>query len=260
MPQGIYLFMKFAILGSNIDDLNSYRETYELMLNYLKTKSEPAYITVNNVHTVTEGLKDKKFREIVNSSFLALPDGKPLSVIGKRKGIKRVERIFGPAFFEKTLEWGVKEDLKHFFFGSKQATLDSLIKNIEKKFPGIIITGSIAPPYREFLPEENERFLEEINNLLPDIIWVSLGAPKQEKWIYSNYMALKRGLMIGIGAGFDYSAGNIKNAPKWMKDYSLEWAYRLKQEPARLWKRYLISNSQFIWFVTLELLGLKKFN
>ena len=194
MPQGIYLFMKFAILGSNIDDLNSYRETYELLLNYLKTKSEPAYITVNNVHTVTEGLRDKKFREIVNSSFLALPDGKPLSVIGKRKGIKRVERIFGPAFFEKTLEWGVKENLKHFFFGSSYDTLEILKKNVESKFPGIKIAGAISPPFRDFQEGENERFLKEINYGGPDITWVSLGAPKQEKWIYSNYMSLKRGL------------------------------------------------------------------
>jgi N-acetylglucosaminyldiphosphoundecaprenol N-acetyl-beta-D-mannosaminyltransferase len=252
--------MKFAILGSNIDDLNSYREAYEVILNYLRTRNEPSYVTVNNVHTITEGLRDKKFKEIVNNSFLALPDGKPLSVIGKRKGIKRVERIFGPAFFEKTLEWGVPENLKHFFFGSKQTTLDSLKKNVETRFPGIIITGSIAPPFRGFLTAENERFLEEINYCEPDIVWVSLGAPKQEKWIYSNFKSLNKGLMIGIGAGFDYSAGNIKNAPEWMKNYSLEWIYRLKQEPARLWKRYLVSNSQFILFVTLELLGLKKFN
>lgn len=94
----------------------------------------------------------------------------------------------------------------------------------------------------------------------PDIIWVSLGAPKQEKWIYSNYSLLNKGLMIGIGAGFDYMAENLKNAPQWMKYFSLEWLYRLKQEPGRLWKRYLVRNSQFIFYVTLELLGLKKFN
>ncbi len=252
--------MKYSVLGTNIDDLNSYRETYELVLNYLKTQSKPSYLTVNNVHTVTEGIKDTQFREIINNSFLALPDGKPLSVIGRWKGFKRVERIFGPTFFEKTLEWGVEENLKHFFFGSSPETLDKLKKNVEKKFPGIKIAGCISPPFREFLITENETFLNEIKNSGADIIWVSLGAPKQERWIFSNFRLLNRGIMIGIGAGFDYMAENLKNAPEWMKDFSLEWLYRFKQEPRRLWKRYLISNSQFIFYVTLEFLGLKKFN
>ena len=252
--------MKFSMLGSNIDDLNSYRETYELVLNYLRTQNKPSYLTVNNVHTVTEGLKDPEFRQIVNNSFLALPDGKPLSVIGKWKGIKRVERIFGPAFFEKTLEWGVEENLKHYFFGSSGITIEKLKKNIENKFPGIKIAGAVSPPFREFSVEENEQFIQDIINSKPDVIWVSLGAPKQEKWIYSTFRRLNKGLMIGIGAGFDYLAENLKNAPGWMKDLSLEWIYRLIQEPGRLWKRYLISNSKFIFYVTLELLGLKKFN
>jgi len=252
--------MKFSILGSKIDALNSYRETYELVLNYLRTQNTPAYLTVNNVHTVTEGLRDPKFREIINNSFLALPDGKPLSVIGKWNGIKRVERIFGPTFFEKTLEWGVEENLKHYFFGSSGATLEKLKKNVENIFPGIKITGAFSPPFRDFMIEENDQFIRDINYSEPDIIWVSLGAPKQEKWIYSNFMKFKKGLIIGIGAGFDYLADNLKNAPEWMKGLSLEWTYRLMQEPERLWRRYLISNSKFIFYVTLELLGLKKFN
>ena len=252
--------MKYSILGTNIDDLNSYRETYELVLNYLKTQSKPSYLTVNNVHTVTEGIKDPEFRKIINNSFLSLPDGKPLSVIGKWKGIKRVDRIFGPTFFEKTLEWGAEENLKHYFFGSSGATLEKLKKNVENKFPGIKISGAYSPPFREFLMEENDRFLENINSKEPDIIWVSLGAPKQEKWIYSNFNKINKGIMIGIGAGFDYLSGNLKHAPAWMKNSSLEWFYRLMQEPGRLLKRYLISNSQFIFYVTLELLGLKKFN
>ena len=162
--------MKYSILGTRIDDLNSYRETYDLMLNYLKTRSQPAYLTINNVHTVTEGLRDQNFREIVNNSFLALPDGKPLSVIGKWNGIKRVERIFGPTFFEKTLNWGVEENLKHFFFGSSQDTLEKLKINIKSKFPGIKIAGTVSPPFREFLIKENEQFLYEINYSEPDYL------------------------------------------------------------------------------------------
>ncbi|MEJ2618636.1 MAG: WecB/TagA/CpsF family glycosyltransferase, partial [Ignavibacteriaceae bacterium] len=132
-------------------------------------------------------------------------------------------------------------------------------KNVENKFPGIKIAGAFSPPFRDFLIGENDRFIKNINYSEPDIIWVSLGAPKQEKWIYSNFRKLNKGLMIGIGAGFDYLAENLKNAPEWMKELSLEWTYRLIQDPGRLWKRYLISNSKFIFYATLELLGLKKF-
>jgi N-acetylglucosaminyldiphosphoundecaprenol N-acetyl-beta-D-mannosaminyltransferase len=251
--------MKFPVLGTDINDLNSYEETYKILLDYLHSQNKPAYITVNNVHTITEGLKDNRFREIINNSFLSLPDGKPLSVIGKWKGIKRVERIFGPAFFEKTLEWGVNNNLKHFFFGSSQSTLDKLKKNIEIKFPGLIISGMFSPPFREFSAEENKLFIKEINETNPDIIWISLGAPKQEKWIFENYKNLNRGVMVGIGAGFNYLAGNIKNAPIWMKNLSLEWVYRLKQEPGRLWKRYLVSNTKFILFNLKELITGKFF-
>jgi N-acetylglucosaminyldiphosphoundecaprenol N-acetyl-beta-D-mannosaminyltransferase len=252
--------MKYSILGTYIDNLSSYEETYGRVLEFIRSQSGTSYITINNVHTVIEALKDKSYREIINHSYLALPDGKPLSVIGKWKGIRSVKRIFGATFFEKTLEWGQKDDLKHFFFGSSEETLCKMKDVIKNRFPGAKIAGMISPPFKKyFSPEENNSFLEQINNSGADIVWVSLGAPKQEKWIIANYKNLNKGIMAGIGAGFDYLAGNILEAPVWMKETSLEWVYRLKQEPKRLWKRYLVNNPQFIFFVTLELLGLKKF-
>ena len=117
----------------------------------------------------------------------------------------------------------------------------------------------ISPPYRPLTNSENENYISIINNSNADIIWVGLGAPKQEKWMYENYKYINKGIMIGIGAGFDYLAGSTKHAPEWMKNYSLEWLYRLIQEPGRLWKRYLITNTLFLFYITLELLGLKKF-
>ena len=251
--------LKFEILGSNISILNSYKDCYIILVNTVKNSQKSEYITVNNVHTVVEGIKNKNYKNITNNAILALPDGKPLSIYAKLKGEKNISRIFGPTFFEKTLEWGQEDNLKHYFFGSSRETLNKMLDVIKTKYPKAVVSGSCSPPYRQFTEKENDEFLKVINNSDSDLIWVGLGAPKQEIWMYENYKKMKRGVMIGIGAGFDYLAGNTKHAPEWMKNSSLEWLYRLIQEPGRLWKRYLITNTMFIYFIILELLKLKKF-
>jgi len=247
---------KISLLGSEISILSSYNNSYNILTNNLLAKY---YITVNNVHTVIEGVRDKTYKQIINNSYLALPDGKPLSIAAKLKGEKNISRIFGPTFFEKTLEWGQKDGLKHYFFGSSQKTLVKMLESIKDKYPQAVIAGTCSPPYRQFTEEENEKFIKDISASDADLIWVGLGAPKQEIWMYENYKKLNKGIMIGIGAGFDYLAGNTKHAPEWMKNASLEWLYRLIQEPKRLWKRYLVTNTLFIFYITLEFLGLKKF-
>lgn len=246
------------ILGVKITNINSYRDVYEKIK--ISFNSASSYITVNNVHTIVVSVLDKKYKEVINNSFLSLPDGKPLSLVAKLKGEKNIDRIFGPTFFEKTLEWGQTDGIKHYFFGSSKEILERMNKVIKDRFPTALISGSFSPPYREFTSEENELFINQMNESRADIFWIGLGAPKQEMWMYENYKKLDHGVMIGIGAGFDYLAGNTKHAPVWMKKLALEWLYRLIQEPRRLWKRYLVTNTLFIFFVFLELLGLRKFN
>ncbi len=252
--------MKVPILGINISALNSYQEAYNVLLNRIRLSSSPSYITVNNVHTIVEGVMNKKYGEIINSAFLALPDGKPLTVVAKMKGSKNIERIFGPTFMEKTIDWGRKDGLKHFFWGSSKETLEKMLSQIKVSFPEVKIAGAVSPPFRRLTKDENRNYINQMNGAGPDIIWIGLGAPKQEIWMYENYKKLNRGVMIGIGAGFDYLAGNTQHAPEWMKKYALEWLYRLIQEPHRLWKRYLVTNSLFIWYLLLEFLHLKKFD
>jgi N-acetylglucosaminyldiphosphoundecaprenol N-acetyl-beta-D-mannosaminyltransferase len=250
--------MKTNILGCYISNIASYSDAYKELITY-NLKDVPNYITVNNVHTVIEGVRDSHYKKIINDAFLALPDGKPLSVVAKLKGKKNISRIFGPSFMEKTIDWGQKDNLSHFFFGSSEKILDKLSSSINFKFPEAKIAGMISPPYRPLTESENINYLDKINEANADVIWIGLGAPKQEKWMYENYKHLNRGVMIGIGAGFDYVAGNTKHAPEWMKNLSLEWLYRLIQEPGRLWKRYLVTNTLFLFFITLQLFGLKKF-
>jgi N-acetylglucosaminyldiphosphoundecaprenol N-acetyl-beta-D-mannosaminyltransferase len=171
-----------------------------------------------------------------------------------------MKRVFGPTLMEKIINWGQGNQIKHFFFGSTQLILEKMSAVIQKKFPAAIVRGMISPPFKSLSPNENLEFISQINDLNPDIIWVGLGAPKQEKWMYENYQKLNKGIMIGVGAGFDYLAGETHHAPDWMKNYSLEWLYRLIQDPQRLWKRYLITNPLFILMNTLELLNLKTYD
>lgn len=251
--------MKVSILGSYINVLPSYEETFRQLKDYLRTENPPAYVTVNNVHTVVEGVLRPDYREITNRALLALPDGKPLSVVAKWKGVKEIGRVFGPTFFEKTLEWGQKEGLKHFIFGSSEQTLTKLREEIARRFPQAQVAGAVSPPFRPLTEEENAAFVRQMNESGADIVWVAFGAPRQERWMFANYRRLRRGVMIGIGAGFDYLAGNTRHAPGWMKNASLEWLYRLIQEPGRLWKRYLVTNTLFIIYIALEMLGIKRF-
>ena len=249
---------KIEILGIGISCASSYDEVYMELINLIK-KNVPAYVTVNNVHTIVQAVLEKQYGEILNNSILSIPDGKPLSLIARIKGRKNISRIFGPTLMEYTLNKSRADNISHFFFGSAPSTLEQLKINIQTKYPSIKIAGMISPPFRELSGQENINFVEIINKSRADIIWIGLGAPKQEKWIYQNYRKLNKGIMIGIGAGFDYVAGNTKHAPEWMKNMSLEWFYRLLQEPKRLWKRYLVTNTLFLFFLTLELFKLKKF-
>ena len=247
--------MKFTVLGHHLS-VHNYQTAYQQLLQHI---GEKGYITLNNVHTIVEGVRNQSYRNIINHALMALPDGMPLVKLAKWSGFQEAERVFGPTFFEKTLDWGQDDGLKHFFFGSSEETLQKMVEVIQHRFPEAHIAGMIAPPFKPFTAEENEFFIQKINEAQPDIIWVSLGAPKQEIWMYENYQKLHRGVMIGVGAGFDYLAGKTRHAPQWMKNWALEWLYRLIQEPRRLWKRYLITNSLFILFVLLEALGIKKF-
>jgi len=204
-----------------------------------------------------EGYWDESFCNIINESYLAIPDGKPLEVVGKLKGNKNISRLFGPTVMEKFIDWGRKEGISHFFIGSSEESLQKLSIAIESKFPGTKISGVIAPPFKPVHEWDNEAFIRTINDAKPDFIWVGLGAPKQERWMYTHSRKIDKGLLFGIGAGFDYLAGNTKHAPNWMKDASLEWLFRLIQEPRRLWKRYFKTIPPFIFLASMELMGVK---
>lgn len=248
--------MYFTLLGSRIACLASYEHTCNKLISHIESKQSVGYVTVNNAHTLVEGILHPEYRTIINNSFLSLADGGSLALVGRLKGAKDMRRIFGPSLMEYVLEHGQSDSLRHFFFGSTPEILEEMAVIIRQRFPRVVIAGVLSPPFRPFTEEENKEFLRQIRDSRADIIWVSLGAPKQERWICEVYKELDHGIFIGIGAGFSYLTGRIKHAPQWMKRYALEWVYRLIQEPRRLYKRYLVANTLFILFLFLESIGM----
>jgi N-acetylglucosaminyldiphosphoundecaprenol N-acetyl-beta-D-mannosaminyltransferase len=248
---------EFFVLGNKINGFPSYEALYDYIKAEIKNTRRSSYVTVNNVHTMMEGYNNPHFQFIINQSYLSIPDGKPLQVVGRLKGNKGILRLFGPTVMEKFIDWGRKDNIRHFFIGSTEENLGKLRKAIDSKYPGAIIAGMVSPPYKPLEEWDNEAIVQQINKAKSDFVWVGLGAPKQEKWMYRQYKQIDGSILFGIGAGFDYLAGNTKHAPAWMKSLSLEWAYRLAQEPGRLWKRYLTTIPPFVFLASCELVGIR---
>lgn len=209
------------------------------------------YICVANVHTTVMAFRDAAYRHIQNSAAMALPDGQPLSLVSRRRGFKNAGRVPGPDLMPKILELSLQKGYTHYFYGSTEHTLGRLKEVILRAYPGLRIAGMYAPPFRELTAQEDEEIVRRINESGADFVWVALGAPKQEKWMYDHRGKIC-GLMIGVGAAFDFIAGTTKRAPMWMQKLCLEWMFRIMQNPRRMLPRYLNTNFTFLYQVFRE--------
>lgn len=237
------------ILGVNIAVTNL-KET----VNYIEENLDILkgnYICVSNVHTTVTAYDDMEYRKIQNSGALALPDGKPLSILSKKRGFKNAQRVTGPDLMGELFKESEKKGYKHYFYGSTTETLELLEIKLKEKYPKLNIVGMYSPPFKSKVFQEEDDILNEINDCDVDFLWVGLGAPKQEKWM-SIHKDKVNAVMFGVGAGFDYYAERIKRAPIWMQKCSLEWLYRLMQDPKRLLKRYVTTNSKFIYLIVFN--------
>lgn len=232
------------ILGVNIAAINMEWLVEYLDKNLLDIKGD--YICVSNVYTTVTSYEDASYCAVQNGGLMAIPDGGPLSTVGRRRGCKNMARTTGPSLMGEIFKISAKKGYRHYFYGSKQETLELLEKKLKENYPGIKIAGMYSPPFRPLTEEEDKAVIERINEANPDFVWIGLGAPKQEKWMAAHQGKID-GLMLGVGAGFDYYAENIKRAPMWMQKHNLEWVYRLVQDPKRLFKRYWSTNTKFIW-------------
>ena len=232
------------IMGVNIAAIDM-----KWLLEYLHKnlkKLSGDYICVSNVHTTVTAFEEPQYCLIQNGGLMAIPDGGPLSSVGRKRGFENMQRTTGPSLLEEVLKVSVENGYRHYFYGSTEETLEKMVQKLEQNYLGIQIAGMYSPPFRQLTEDEDVEITEMINKTKPDFVWVGLGAPKQEEWMATHQGRID-GLMLGVGAGFDYYAENIKRAPMWMQKHNLEWVYRLSQDPRRLFKRYWSTNTKFIW-------------
>ena len=244
-----------TILNTNISVTNM-EDTIAMLTENLE-QLRGNYICVSNVHTVVMSFRDAEYRNVQNSAAMALPDGKPLSMVSKRRGYMEAERVPGPDLMPAIFRISEKKGYRHYFYGSTPEVLDNLKEKIEERYPDLIIAGMYSPPFRPLTVEEDKEIIARINETRPDFIWVALGAPKQEKWMY-DHRGKVNGLMLGVGAAFAFEAGNVKRAPRWMQEMCLEWLYRILQDPGRLLSRYINTNFTFLAETAKETKRLQK--
>lgn len=205
-------------------------------------------IDLVGVPAIISAKEDLRIAEMYNSATMAAIDGMPIVKIAKRKGFS-CERCAAPDIMGMMFSESIVQGKSHFFYGGKNdEVLEQLKENLEHDYPGIQIAGMYSPPFRALSEEEDKLICEEINRLQPDFIWVGIGAPKQEMWMWQHEEKIKNTVMIGVGAGFDFLAGSLDKAPKWMEKACLEWLFRLCKEPKRLWRRYVIGGVKFLYY------------
>jgi len=242
--------MKINIFGVDVI-LTDIHETTRFIKSYQYNK--PGYICLPNVYVIVKASRDASYAKVLNSSTATLPDGKPIELYSKFKGFRNISTVSGYLLFNNLIETA----LTHYFYGANEETLGIIQKKIESKFPRANVLGYKAPPFVKINEIENNQTIrndiDEINKLQPDIIWIGISSPKQDILMNKYYNKLNKGLMIGVGAVFNYIAETYKISPEWMKRLSIRWIHRLIQEP-RLWKRYLFGNIYFIFLIIKELL------
>lgn len=207
----------------------------------------PTYVCVTGVHGVMESQRDDHLRQIHNRSGMTTPDGMPLVWCGRRAGASGMERVYGPDLMLGLMERAARHRWRVFFYGSAPGVAEELAENLGRRFPGFVTAGLLSPPYRDLTDDETVQISDQINGASPDLVWVGLSTPKQERWMDRFRPYLDAPVLIGVGAAFDIHAGRLPQAPRWMQDRGLEWLYRLIKEPRRLWKRYLSNNPRFVW-------------
>ena len=232
------------VLDSHIDATN-----WDDALTSIVTwgaQHQSRYVTLCNVHSVVTASHDAAFKKVIAQADLALPDGAPVAWVLRRSGYPHQRRINGPDLTWRYL--GVAEKLGQavFFYGSSDETLTKLRARIQSSFPRLNVVGMVSPPFRELTPDEDQAYIEQINQSGAHVVFVGLGCPKQEIWMAQHRDKINA-VMLGVGAAFDYHAGTIQRAPVWMQKMGLEWFHRLCSEPRRLAKRYAATNAVFVY-------------
>ncbi len=244
--------MNSLILGSHLHS-HSYQDATERIAGFVHAHMFPcAFVVETNVSSLVTAIENPTYRQALFAAPLSLPDGMPLVWILRWRGFKHVERVYGPDLMLMLCERAAKEGWRCFLYGGKPGVPEKLKETLVARFPGLNVVGTYSPPFRDLSPGEDTQICSMINAAKPDILWVGLGSPKQDIWMYEHRDRLDVSVMHGVGAAFDFITGRVRQAPRWMMNAGLEWLFRLIQEPKRLWRRYTIVNFKFVWYLVSD--------
>lgn len=245
---------RYNVLGVGVSALTLAQATALVLA--ARGRRPPGYVCTCTVHGISEARADPEFRRILNRSYLTTADGMPLVWLGPRGS----ERVYGPDLMLATADAGRTVGLRHYFLGGATPQVaGELAARFRQRFPGIEIVGTFAPPFRPLAPAEIAALRADLARTQPDIIWVGLGTPKQERFMAEFASQFDTGLLIGVGAAFDFFTGRVRQAPRWIQGSGFEWLWRLVHEPRRLWRRYAFNNPRFVLRVLAQKSGLRRY-
>jgi N-acetylglucosaminyldiphosphoundecaprenol N-acetyl-beta-D-mannosaminyltransferase len=235
---------RYNVLGVGVSAL-TLDQTRDLVLA-TRGQSRRGYVCFCTVHGISEAQKDAGLRTIYNRSFLSTPDGMPLVWLGRGHGHRHVTRVYGPDLMLAVADAGRAAGLTHYFYGGLPGVAERLRAKLTACLPGLQVVGTFTPPMRPLNADEFARLQVDVAQKRPNLIWVGISSPKQERFMAEAWDKLDTALLLGVGAAFDLHAGRVRQAPRWMQRSGLEWLFRLALEPRRLWRRYLLNNPLFL--------------
>ena len=245
------------ILGIHVSAIDMDDATATLM-GWIRART-PNYVCITGVHGVMESQRDPALLRIHNAAGLVTPDGMPLVWMAQRLGFGGVRRVYGPDLMRRMSQVSAGKGYRNYYFGGRPGTPERLAAALTRSYPGLQVVGTCSPPFGVVTAEEDEAIVQQIIAARPDIVWVGLSTPKQEKWMAAHIDRLNVPVLVGVGAAFDFLAGDKRQAPLWMQRRGLEWLFRMATEPRRLAGRYIRNNPAFVWQALRQLMMPNRF-
>jgi N-acetylglucosaminyldiphosphoundecaprenol N-acetyl-beta-D-mannosaminyltransferase len=247
----------YKVVGVRVDALEM-RDVIAQLQEWIASRSRGNYVAVTGMHGVSEVLRDPSLRQVINQAGMVVPDGMPLVWLARWHGISIRRRVTGAELMQGFCEQ-TGSRYRHFFYGGAPGVAEDLAQKLNQRF-GIIVAGTYTPPFRPLTDQEEFEITARVQDAAPDVLWVGLSTPKQERWMYAHRLSLAVPAMLGVGAAFDMHSDRLTRAPVWVQDLGLEWFYRLLAEPRRLWRRYLVMIPTAVWSVMLELIHVVRYD
>ena len=237
---------RYSLLGVHVS-ATTFEAARERVVNAPRN-GERLSVHYVSVNTIVEANRQAPLRTLLNRGDIVAPDGMPLVWLGRLRG-RQMTRVYGPDSMLAIIDHAQQHEYTHYFYGGADGVPELLKERLLRDFPRMKVVGMYSPPFRALTPEEDDAVVEEINAANPDFVWIGLGSPKQDQWVAEHRGRLNAAAVLAVGAAFDYNAGLLRKAPRWMQRSGLQWFFRLVTEPRRLWKRYTVSNARFLWLL-----------